>query len=169
MSDNEGLILFDAISEDDPEAVIEIPNDGSMTTVLQTAVLFAKLDEQIKAKEDEVKALKKQRRLIEERTRDLFLTNGKTSAIKTATRTLFLKKQTYPAYRNGATNELVCEQLTQAGLGWLVQKRFNSERLAALMKEIEEHKEDFATLYPALAQCIQPVTSYQVQTRARNT
>jgi hypothetical protein len=72
---------------------------------------------------------------VEQQVLDQFIEGG-VQSVKTATgQTVYLHKQLWANARDG-DHERACDALVVAGYGELVQRRFNTNRLSALVREI---------------------------------
>jgi len=102
---------------------------------------FIELDEQRKAKEGEVDAIKEELRLLEPLLMERFENAGMQSMKSAKGTTLYIRREIWAGAAEGA-EELLLSSLKAVGLGDMVKEKVNTQTLSAYVREVE--KERFA-------------------------
>jgi len=102
---------------------------------------FIELDEQRKAKEGEVDAIKEELRLLERLLMERFENAGMQSMKSAKGTTLYIRRELWAGAAEGA-GELLLSSLKAVGLGDMVEEKVNTQTLSAYVREVE--KERFA-------------------------
>ena len=126
----------------------------------------SQLEIEKKSLEAELASTKAKIRTTEEPILDYFQRiGGSGAAFKTATMTLYLRREIWPGREEGVEADTACAALVAAGLDEFAQPRMNTQGLRAYAREFEDQGSDLLTEHPTLSGVIRINEVFKVGTR----